>query len=207
MTRSVTFLAAASPCWAKEMRSASAPAMCDVRPVRADRSQARQSAMAGGTLTLLAPPPGRPESEHRSPGTGSSSREPGLPVPRLSQRKRDATVFYTVTTVGHNGRLADRSLIRNVHWAPGQRLSLDASSDTITAYAVPAGDHAITRDGFLLLPAAVRHRCDIGYRDQVFVAAYPNDQRLVVWTLSAVDHMVASRLSDHRGGTSDGHLS
>ncbi|MEV6846731.1 hypothetical protein [Actinoplanes sp. NPDC051411] len=125
----------------------------------------------------------------------------------MPQRTRDAAVSYTVTTVGHNGRLADRSLLKNLHWAPGQRLSLDASIDTITVYAVPAGDHAITGDGFLMLPAAVRHRCDIGYRDQVLVAAYPNHDRLVVWTLSAVDHMVASRIPDHRGRTADGYLS
>jgi hypothetical protein len=146
------------------------------------------------------------EPDSGGPETSLFSVESGLPVPRLPQRHRGDSVHYTVTTVGHNGRLGDRSLVKKLDWAPGQRLMLDASSDAITAYTAPAGDRAITRDGFLMLPAALRHRCDIRYRDQVFVAAYPHAERLVIWTLSALDDMVATRLTDQRPRSTDGQL-
>ncbi|MFI6074040.1 hypothetical protein ACIA5C_20965 [Actinoplanes sp. NPDC051343] len=130
-------------------------------------------------------------------------RRPGLPMPTLPRRNRDANVHYTLTRVGHNGRLADRSLIRELGWPARQHIAIEASADTITARAAPNGNSAITKDGFLLLPALTRHRCDVHNREQVLVAAYRLPELLVIWTMPAVDGMVASRLREHLAGISD----
>jgi hypothetical protein len=158
------------------------------------------------TNGLIQTPHEEAESVNGGPEPIHLSAESGLPMPSLPRRHRDVSAYYTLTTVGHNGRLADRSLIRKLDWTPGRRLALNASGDGTTADSTPTGDQAITRQGFLMLPAAVRHRCDIRYRDRVFVAAYTINKRLVIWPLSALDDMVVTRLPDPQTRSTDGRL-
>lgn len=128
---------------------------------------------------------------------------PGLPLPRLPRRERDRSVHYALTTVGHNGRLADRSLISALNWLPGQHVSIEASTESLIARALPTGGTAITQNGFLLLSAAIRHRCNLQYRDKVLLAAYLNEKILVIWMLSALDQMASSRLNNEPARTGD----
>jgi hypothetical protein len=136
-------------------------------------------------------------------GLAAAVSRPGLPMPTLPRRNRDANVQYTVTRVGHNGRLADRSLIRELGWPAGQHIAIEASANRITARAASNGINTITKDGFLLLPAPARHRCDIQDRDRVLVAAHRVQELLVVWTMPTLDGMVANHLREHPAGISD----
>jgi hypothetical protein len=57
-----------------------------------------------------------------------------------------------------------------------------AGHDTIVVRAATDGPQTITPQGFLHLPAAIRHRCRIHTGDRLLVAAYPDQDLILVCT-------------------------
>jgi bifunctional DNA-binding transcriptional regulator/antitoxin component of YhaV-PrlF toxin-antitoxin module len=119
----------------------------------------------------------------------------GLPLPGLARPGRLTTARYALTTTDRQGRLADRSSVRALGWAPGQPISITTADDTIVIRSATDSLETLTRQGFLCLPAAIRHRCHIHTGDRLLIAAYPDHQVLLVCTLAVLDDMLDSRVS------------
>jgi len=120
----------------------------------------------------------------------------GLPLPGLGRPKRSTRARYALTTSDRQGRLADRSPILALSWPPLQPVSITATQDTVVIPAVAEGRGSLTRQGFLQLPAAIRYRCHIRTGDRLLIAAYPDRDRVVVYTLAALDDMINTRAGD-----------
>jgi hypothetical protein len=86
------------------------------------------------------------------------------------------------------GRVADRMIMRALGWQPRDRLSARLSDGLILVMIAAAGPLAVSRQGRMHLPAAVRHAFQPG--DRVLLAAEPVDGVLVVHPLAALDAMV-----------------
>ncbi len=52
------------------------------------------------------------------------------------------------------------------------------------------GTEAIARQGHVRLPARVRHACRLGCGDRLLMAAYPDRDLLLIYTMAALDMMV-----------------
>jgi hypothetical protein len=128
-----------------------------------------------------------------------------LPLAALVGSRPTATVFWTVTSVDDRGRVADRTPLKVLHWEPTVPVTISVEETAGTVTVRPGGTSAITRQGYLRLPATVRHACRIRAGDRLLVGAYPDAAVLFAFTPAAVDAMVAAY---HGGGalarTADG---
>lgn len=118
------------------------------------------------------------------------SSSPGLPLPRLLRRATRSTVYYTVTTIDARGRLADRSALRVLCWEPCQRYTLTVSHDAVVATRDVDGPAALTRQGHLRLPSALRHRFRLVVGDRLLLAGCTERQLLVAAPTEALDLML-----------------
>ncbi|MFI7645198.1 AbrB/MazE/SpoVT family DNA-binding domain-containing protein [Micromonospora sp. NPDC049460] len=113
-----------------------------------------------------------------------------MPLPRLVARRAASTV-YGLVTLDSRGRVADRTAMRALGWAPGRRLDIREHRGLIIVAADQQGVFAVTKEGHLRLPAVVRHWCGLTAGDRVFLAADPDASRLVVHPPAALDAMIA----------------
>jgi hypothetical protein len=113
----------------------------------------------------------------------------GLPVTPLLTYPPETSSHYVVTAVDARGRLADASPVRKLAWAPGTPVTLHVvrGQVVVATRSRTAGRHAITRQGHLRLPAAVRHACRLRVGARVLVAAHPGPGVLVVFTTRVLD--------------------
>jgi bifunctional DNA-binding transcriptional regulator/antitoxin component of YhaV-PrlF toxin-antitoxin module len=133
------------------------------------------------------------------PRSTSTHRRRPLPLARLVAARVRSTV-YGLTAVDARGRVADQTVVRALGWQPGDRLTIQVTTDVITVVADPGGPLAVSGQGRVHLPAAARHACAIRAGDRVLLAAEPADGVLVVHPLASLDAM----LSHHRDHTIDG---
>jgi AbrB family looped-hinge helix DNA binding protein len=97
---------------------------------------------------------------------------------------------YGLTTVDGRGRVADLVVARALAWRPGNRLNVRVTGNVIILAAADAGQIAVSSQGRVHLPAAVRHACGIAAGDRVLLAAEPADGVLVVHPLATLDAMI-----------------
>src|SRR4051794_196053 len=93
----------------------------------------------------------------------TSVRPATLPLPYLIPLSAAAQFYCAVTPVDARGRLADRSPLRILKWSPGQPISIiisPAHVPRLSAFGHTA-PHAVTRQGHVRLPAAIRHQYGI----------------------------------------------
>ena len=119
-----------------------------------------------------------------------SSRVAGLPVPRLPGRVRRSSSRYAFTTVDDRGRLGDRSLIRALNWFPGTSLKPIVLNDEVIVLSRSAGTAAVTKQGHVRIPAAIRHRCQLRAGDRLLLTTSDDHDLLVVCTTWALDRML-----------------
>jgi AbrB family looped-hinge helix DNA binding protein len=117
---------------------------------------------------------------------------PALPLAQLVRAGRPANLHYAVTTVDVNGRVADRSLLRRLGWLPGHRIVFGVVSGALLVLSGSDGGHAVSRQGRIRLPAALRCSFNVQAGDRLLLNAIPDRGLLVVYTASAVDHMVVA---------------
>ena len=140
------------------------------------------------TSASLGDPRSIPAAHEPAPGS--------LPLPGLAKPQRITTARYALTTSDRQGRLADRSPIKALGWAPHQPIFITGAPDTIVIRAATNGHETLTRQGFLQLPAVIRHLYHIHTGDQLLIAAYHDHDLALVCTVAALDHMIDSRVRD-----------
>ena len=112
-------------------------------------------------------------------------------VSRVSSA-RVSSAYYAVSTIDDRSRLADRSPLRILHWAPGLPITLLVLPGAIVVAAQPGGRETVTGHGHLRLPAGLRHALKLKPGDTLLVAAHPDRGLLVAYTMSTLDAMVAA---------------
>jgi hypothetical protein len=81
-----------------------------------------------------------------------------LPVARLGLLRVRSTV-YGLATLDCNGRLAETTVVRALGWVLGTRLDIHKSSGLVLVVADLRGVFRLTGQGYVRLPATVRHWC------------------------------------------------
>lgn len=99
-----------------------------------------------------------------------------------------------------SGRVANRSITAALHWLPGDRLTITATVERITAHRDPAGMVTLTAKPYIVIPAALRNRCGIVAGDRVLLAATPDADTLHVYPLFAVHEAIVGALGDTSEG-------
>ncbi|MET8654190.1 hypothetical protein [Nocardia aurea] len=124
------------------------------------------------------------------------SRFPGLPLkfPPAHSDTPVGEIRCAITSVDPRGRLGERSAVRSLRWEPGQRIRFETDSYVAVIDAAAEGKQSIGPSGYLHLPAAIRHACDISVGDRVLLVADLGRERLVVYSMA----LVAAALWNHR---------
>ncbi|WP_157107698.1 AbrB/MazE/SpoVT family DNA-binding domain-containing protein [Nocardia amikacinitolerans] len=89
-------------------------------------------------------------------------------------------------TIDDHGRLSDRSALKHLGWLAGQRISFQGDHQFIVAQPARHARWSIGRTGYLFIPAAFRHRCNINPGDRVMIAAAPAHDLLLVMPAAVV---------------------
>ena len=108
--------------------------------------------------------------------------------------------MYGFAAIDCNGRVADNTVIRALRWAPGTRLDIRESGGLVLVRADQQGVFCTSGQGYLRLPAAVRHWCGLRPGDRVLLAADADHGLLVVHPPAALDAMVTQFHADVLGG-------
>lgn len=91
-----------------------------------------------------------------------------------------ATLYCLVTTIDNRGRLAARSAVRVLGWAPGQPLSMDVERSVVKVRRSCDGQ-PLQQRRFLILPSDIRNKCRLYAGDRVLIAVSLADEVLVVY--------------------------
>ena len=104
---------------------------------------------------------------------------------------RVVDIAYVVSAVDKSGRVADRTVVRAMGWAPGTRLGIRERGGTIVVAPAVDGVHRIDDRGYLLLPAAVRRWCHLTPGDRLLLAADSAAGVLVGHCFAVLDRLLA----------------
>jgi bifunctional DNA-binding transcriptional regulator/antitoxin component of YhaV-PrlF toxin-antitoxin module len=113
---------------------------------------------------------------------------------------RAVDIVYVVSAVDKSGRVADRSAVRVLGWAPGTRVSIRERAGTIVVAPAADGVHRVDARGYLLLPLAVRRWCHLRAGDRLLLAADPAVGVLVGHCLAVLDRLLADVHAAFAGG-------
>jgi hypothetical protein len=129
----------------------------------------RQGGLRAATPLPLASPPGRPD------------------------------VVYGFGRIDASGRVADRAIISALGWRGGDRLTLTAGAGVMVARRDPGGMVTMPARPYIVIPAAVRHRCGLRAGDRVLLAALPGQDTLAAYSFAVVDQAIRAHASFPRG--------
>jgi hypothetical protein len=113
---------------------------------------------------------------------------------------RSVGTVYVFSAVDRSGRVADRSIVRALAWAPGTRLDIRERTGVMVVRAATDGVHRISDRGHLLLPLAARRWCRITTGDRLLLAADPATGLLMVHPLPVLDRLLAEAHAAAAGG-------
>ena len=147
------------------------------------------SALIASRHPLGAPPPGNwPRGRPGAAGPLPLPASPGQ-APALA-----ADVVYGLGRIDASGRVADRTVTRALGWHGGDRLTLTASAGVVTARRDPDGLAILPPRPYIVIPAALRHRCGLLPGDPVLLAARPAEDTLTAYSLAVVDQALAAHI-------------
>jgi hypothetical protein len=109
------------------------------------------------------------------------------PVPGVSCLHE---VVYGLARIDASGRVADRAVTAALGWCGGDRLPLTAESGTVVARRDPGGLITLQARPYLVIPAALRHRCGLRAGDRVLLAAWPGEDALTAFPLAVIDQAI-----------------
>ncbi|MCX4098021.1 AbrB/MazE/SpoVT family DNA-binding domain-containing protein [Nocardia sp. alder85J] len=109
-----------------------------------------------------------------------------MPATSLSQVR----VVFGSVLVNHNGRIAERAVLGSLGWASGTPIDIRVVRPGILAVETPGG-YAISRNGQLQIPAAIRRSAGLQIGHRVLLAAYPDSNRLIVLCQTPLHALVA----------------
>jgi hypothetical protein len=120
-------------------------------------------------------------------------------MPRLAAARPRSTV-YGLTTMDDRERLADHAVVRALGWGSGTRLDIHESGGMVLVRADRQGVFSVTGQGYVRLPATVRHWCALTPGDRVLLVADPDQGLLVVHPPAALGAMVTQLHAEVLGG-------
>jgi hypothetical protein len=144
---------------------------------------------------------GRQAVDHRggvndeTPGGRSRPSLSGGPLGELIVASFGPAPRCVVTTSDRAGRLADRSLMRDMGWCRLAGVRFDVQGDVILVRADASSVSSITTQGHLRLPLAVRRRGRIDAGTRLLLVAWPETGTLAICTMAGVAGMVLARLT------------
>jgi hypothetical protein len=143
-----------------------APVIPSLGPTRRGRSMPARA--RGASPLPLASPPGSP---------------PAL---------RD--VVYGTGRIDASGRVADRGIAAALGWCSGDRLTLTAEAGVVVVRRDPHGMATLPASQYIVIPAALRHRCGLTAGDLVLIAARPGRDTLAAYPFAVVDQAIRAHL-------------
>ena len=96
-------------------------------------------------------------------------------------------VVYGFGRMDESGRVGDRAMTGVLGWQPGDRLTLTASAGVVIARRDPGGMVTMPAKPYLVIPAALRHRCGLRPGDRVLLAVFPAQDALAAYSFAVVD--------------------
>ena len=128
----------------------------------------------------------------RTVGASGPQRSPARPMPVPTLPARPATnTRYGLAVLDQYGRVADRTVLRALAWAPGQPLVLTLIAGSVLAVAAPDGSVRVGNDGYLRLPVGLRRACHLAAGDRVLLVADPDAGRLLLHPPAALNALLA----------------
>lgn len=124
-----------------------------------------------------------------------------LPVAQLPLATSAGSTYYVVTPADQRGRLADRSPLEIMGWTAGMTISVRIQDGRLIIISLGQGPHAITVQGHLQLPLAVRRLCGIEPGDRLLVAASRDTARLRICTTDVLEEMLHHEMSNPAGAS------
>ncbi len=79
-----------------------------------------------------------------------------------------------------HGRVSNRSALKYLAWDAGQRIGFDGDDQVIVIRCSRRSRWSVGRSGYLFIPAALRHRCNLDPGVRVLLAASQDNDLLVV---------------------------
>jgi hypothetical protein len=134
----------------------------------------------------------RPGVGHRRVGATPMMGSRQVPMVELDEPDMGAGRFYAAAVLDDRGRLSDRSAVKQLAWRAGMPITIDSHPQTGLVLIYPGGSHRLTRDGYVRVPAKVRHNCRLEGGDRVLMVASIERQVLGVYLPSAVEAMIAA---------------
>jgi bifunctional DNA-binding transcriptional regulator/antitoxin component of YhaV-PrlF toxin-antitoxin module len=117
-----------------------------------------------------------------------------LPVPALDSGSPTVPdTVYALSAVDKSGRVADRSIVRALGWAPRTRLDIREHSGIVVARPAADGVHRVDDRGHLRLPLAVRRWCRLGAGDRVLCTADAARGVLVAYPLPVLGRLLTGQ--------------
>jgi hypothetical protein len=110
----------------------------------------------------------------------------GRPMPLARPPDRPGVV-YGFGRIDASGRVADRVTIAALGWRGGDRLTLTAEAGVMIARRDPGGMVTVPSRPYVVIPAALRHRCGLRAGDHVLLAASPGRDMLAAYSFEVVD--------------------
>jgi hypothetical protein len=140
--------------------------------------------MTAPLIAPLIPPRGRPGA--REHGRAAPVRRlPVAAAPEVPAVPGD--VVYGFGRMDESGRVGDRAMTGVLGWQPGDRLTLTASAGVVIARRDPGGMVTMPAKPYLVIPAALRHRCGLRPGDRVLLAVFPAQDALAAYSFAVVD--------------------
>ncbi|WP_432825451.1 hypothetical protein [Dactylosporangium sp. CA-092794] len=143
--------------------------------------------MAALTIAPIVPPSALAAAGPEGPRGLPRRPLPLAPVPS----PHTSPMRYGLATLDNRGRVADGALVRAMGWAPGTRVHIREQSGLVLVTADAQGVFSISRQGYVQLPATVRHWCRLTIGERLLLSADPARKLLVVHPPEALDAMVA----------------
>ena len=119
-------------------------------------------------------PPARPAGRPGAPQPGVAA---ACPCHRAGRPGGPDDVVYGFGRIDASGRVADRAITAALGWRGGDRLTLTAEAGVVIARRDPGGLVTVPAKPYLVIPAALRHRCGLRPGDRVLLAASPAGTR------------------------------
>jgi hypothetical protein len=115
-----------------------------------------------------------------------------LPLVELITTKTASSTFCAVSAIDDRGRLTDRTALKELGWAPATPITISAMPGAGVCVVRRNGREAITRQGHLRLPAAVRHGLRLKGGERLLLLALTEDDVLLAYLAATLDDMIAT---------------
>lgn len=114
-----------------------------------------------------------------------------VPLPELAPSSRSEPQACAVASVDARGRISDRAVVRSLGWPAGERLEIRAVGGSVLVARRDDGVFSLTSQGYVRLPATVRHWCALSPTDRVLVVAEPARDAVAIHTMPTLQDLLA----------------